>query len=286
MVREGERHVEKKRRAALGISGDVFDCAVGDHSVDLPARVLVVDTDVARLLSFPPFADVVDIAQRHLMVRRPVDDVRGLEAEPFVEALIGRQSSFSRADVPFAKDRRAVARFAEHLRERDLPRVQPARRTRRHGLANARTDRQTARHQRGAAGRTLVFDIEICQPQALGSELVHSRRWGIENAAIVRRWHAISDIVAEDENDVGPRRSWLSLRRTRCSCGRECAESNGCRSCEQADGFPAIGLHDYCVAIASRARAWCCAARSSNVASLMSTITLWMVPVKANGVSY
>ena len=42
----------------------------------------------------------------------------------------------------------------------------------------------------------------------------------------------------------------------------------------------------YCVAIANRAWASCCAARSSNVASLTSTITRMIVPVKANGVLY
>src|SRR6185369_9958597 len=50
------------------------------------------------------------------------------------------------------------------------------------------------------------------------------------------------------------------------------------RLCWPSDG--------YCVAIASRARASCCSASSSKLASLTSTITLTILPVNRNGDSY
>src|SRR5262245_34623628 len=42
----------------------------------------------------------------------------------------------------------------------------------------------------------------------------------------------------------------------------------------------------HCVAFANLARTSCCAASSSTLASVMSTITLTISPVNANGVSY
>jgi hypothetical protein len=123
MVSEGKWHVEKERPVTSAIFRDVVDGMIRHHPVDQSARVFVVQPHVMRLLAFPGLADVVHILEGHVGVRGPVDDVGGLEAEPFVEALVGRQAAFSGAQVPLAKHCRAVACVAQHLGDRDLPRV-------------------------------------------------------------------------------------------------------------------------------------------------------------------
>jgi hypothetical protein len=100
MVGKRERDVEKKRAVAFSVSRDVVDRTIGHHSIDLPARVLVVQLHVARRFPFPGFTDVVHVLERHAGVAGPVDDVGRLEAEPLIEALVRRQASVCRPEVP------------------------------------------------------------------------------------------------------------------------------------------------------------------------------------------
>jgi hypothetical protein len=161
MVGKGKRNVEEEGPVAPGVSADKIHGAIGHHAVDLPAHVLVVDVKIGRLLAFPCFADVVDVPKRHAGLARPIDDVGGLETKPLVKTLVGRQPSLPCAQMPFAEHRRAIAGFAEHLRNRDLPRVQSTWRAGRNRFTDARTNRQAPGHERGATGCALVFDIEV-----------------------------------------------------------------------------------------------------------------------------
>jgi hypothetical protein len=104
--------------------------------------------------------------------------------------------------VPFAEHRGAITGLAQHLGDRDLPRMQPARRTGGDRLADAGADRQAPGHQRGSARRALVFDVEVRELQPLAGEPVDARRRRVENAAVVAGRHAISDVVGEHEQDV------------------------------------------------------------------------------------
>jgi hypothetical protein len=87
---EGERDVEKERPVAPAVFRDVFDRAIGHHAVDLPASILVIYPQITWFFAFLGFTDIVYVLEGHAGLPCPVDDVGGLEAEPLIEALIGR----------------------------------------------------------------------------------------------------------------------------------------------------------------------------------------------------
>jgi hypothetical protein len=178
------------------------------------ATGFVVDAQVARRLAFLRLTNVVYISQGHARIAGPVDDVGRFDAEPLLEALTRRQARLSRAEVPFPEHRRAIAGVAQHLRERDLPGVQPARRAGGDCFPDAGADGQTSGHQRGAARRALVLAVEVRQPHALRGELVDARGRRVQDAPVVARRHSVPDVVGEHEQDVGFGRG-VGLRRER-----------------------------------------------------------------------
>ena len=137
MVGEGERHEKEEWPVSCSIAGDVLDGAIRHHTVHQPARGLVVELHVPGPFTLLRFTDVIHILERHAGVGGPVDDVGRLESKPLVEALIRRQASLSRPEVPFPEHRRAVTGLAQHLGERDLPWMQAARGAGRDRLADA-----------------------------------------------------------------------------------------------------------------------------------------------------
>src|SRR5262249_15982149 len=82
----------------------------------------------------------------------------------------------------------------------------------------SRTLWKTTCHQGGTRGSALSLDIEIQQSQALAGKFIDAQSWRTtQNAATIDAQLTITDIVGENQNDVGlprickRRLKWLFL---------------------------------------------------------------------------
>src|SRR5262249_29215266 len=92
------------------------------------------------------------------------------------------------------------------------------------------TNRKAPGHDGRAARSTLHLDVEVEQPRALSRELVDAGRWrAAEYTAPVRAHFAVTEIVHQDEDDVGLLLRWAIFLRLLLTKGRRGVDTTGRR---------------------------------------------------------
>ena len=137
-----------------------------------------------------------------LPLRRPhIVAVR--QAEVLVEAVSQWQVFLGAAQVPLAEDRRGVAPLLETLGDRDLVRVNAARRLRPQHPRETRALRHPPRQQSVTAGRTRRRGrIELRKARPLRRHLIQPRR--LDGRVPKAGQVSPAQVVAEDHNEVRP----------------------------------------------------------------------------------
>jgi hypothetical protein len=122
---------------------------------------------------------------------------------PFVEALVGRETSLHIAKMPFSEMSCGIAFFREHLGDGLFPLHKPVGPPGDRHAVRTGANRVPPSHHTRPARRALRLNIEIEQLRAFAGEPVDvRRRCAPQEAAAVTNHFAVSEVVHQDEQDV------------------------------------------------------------------------------------
>ena len=173
-------------------------------------------------------------------------------AEPFVEAVHGRQELVAVAQVVLAELAGGVALRLQHFGQRRIGLLDAARRAGDADRGHAGADRHLAHDERGAAGGAAGLAVVIGEEHAFLGDAVDVGR-PAHHAVRVRADVPHADVVAQDDEDVGSpsgRCRWVLLRLSRRDrSSRTCCRHGSDGGTGEQDPSPA---HEGLVRLAAR----------------------------------